>query len=126
MALHCFESAARVIQRAEEICKKSGVPVEANFEDVRALAISFPIDRQRNQGGRQSMTTSQFLKIRSALVTASILAGVGVQKATTVAQTKYYRRSEALIDEGLRTIDSPEGERTDQPRQKQLAMEVAH
>ena len=66
------------------------------------------------------MTTSQFLKIRSALVTASILAGVGVQKATTVAQTKYYRRSEALIDEGLRTIDSLESERTDQPQQKPL------
>jgi hypothetical protein len=66
------------------------------------------------------MTTPQFLKIRSALVTASILADIAVLKATTAAQTKYYHRSRSAIDEGLRTIDALEGERTDQPQQKPL------
>lgn len=66
------------------------------------------------------MTTPQFLKLRKALVTASILSDVAIVKATTVAQTKYYQRCRADIDEGLRVIDSLEGERTDQPQQKPL------
>jgi hypothetical protein len=71
------------------------------------------------------MTTSQFLKIRSALTTASILADASRTKAKSVQETRHYRRWAETIAEGMRTLDSLEGERTDLPRKKQLALAEA-
>ncbi len=53
MAKRAFELAATVVLHSEAHCKSIGLPVEANFEDVRALAISFMIERSRNARGGQ-------------------------------------------------------------------------
>lgn len=72
------------------------------------------------------MTLTQFLTIRSGLVSSSILIERDLAKAKNVQETRYIRRMAAKIDAGLRTLDSIENERTDltQPKQ-QLALQAS-
>lgn len=65
------------------------------------------------------MTLTQFLTIRSGLVTSSILIERDLAKAKNVQETRYIRRMAAKIDAGLRALDSIENERTDLPQPKQ-------
>ncbi len=71
------------------------------------------------------MNLSQFLTVRGALVSASILIERDLAKAKNVQETRYVRRIAGKIDAGLRTLDSLESERTDQPQPKQLALQKA-
>lgn len=65
------------------------------------------------------MTTPEFLTIRGALLSASILLERDLAKATSVQETRFLRRITGKIDAGLRTIDALAGERTDLPKTKQ-------
>jgi threonine aldolase len=71
------------------------------------------------------MTTSQFLKIRGGLLVAAVMVSCNLETAKNVMQTRHYRRMAEKIDEGLRALDQVEAERTDQPRPKQIGIEVA-
>jgi len=71
------------------------------------------------------MTLSQFLTVRGALVNASILIERDLAKAKNVQETRYVRRIAEKITAGLRTLDSIENERTDQPQTKQLQLQSA-
>lgn len=71
------------------------------------------------------MTTTQFLTIRGGLQSASILVDRDLSLAKNTQETRYVKRMAEKIDAGLRTLDSLEGERTDQPRAKQQQLEAA-
>lgn len=70
------------------------------------------------------MTHSQFVTLRSALVSSSILIERDLAKAKNKAETRYVQRMAQKIDAGLRIMNSLADERTDQP-QERLAMEAA-
>ena len=73
------------------------------------------------------MTTPEFLAIRGALVSASILIERDLAKAVSVQETRFVRRFADRIDAGLRTLDALAGERTDLPKPKrQLVLHEVH
>ena len=73
------------------------------------------------------MTTPEFLAIRGALVSASILIERDLAKAVSVQETRFVRRIAGRIDAGLRALEALAGERTDLPKPKrQLVLQEVH